>query len=246
MKVSIITATYNSAATVLDTLKSVANQDYKNIEHIIIDGVSKDNTIEIIKNFGHSGPILIEKDKGIYDAMNKGIALATGDIVAILNSDDFYASNNVISNVVAKFKEQNSDLLYGDLHYVNQRNTAKVTREWISGQYKITGFLSGWMPPHPAFFVKSEVYKKYGNFNLALGSAADYELMLRFMYKWQLPTAYLHQVLVKMRVGGASSKNIKSRIKANINDRKAWTVNELRHNWLTLYLKPLRKLKQFL
>lgn len=246
LKISIITATYNSAATVADTIESVASQTYNNIEHLIIDGLSKDNTLEVVKNSNHQGPVFSEKDKGIYDAMNKGIAKASGNIIGILNSDDFYASNDIIEQVAHLFATTNCDLLYGDLHFIDQNNINKVKRKWISGNYKLKDFIYGWMPPHPTFFVRKEVYEKYGMFNMELGSAADYELMLRFMYKHKLKTSYLNTVMVLFRVGGASTKNINNRVKANINDRKAWVVNGLTPKWFTLHLKPLRKIKQFL
>lgn len=246
MKISIITATYNSAATVADTIESVANQTYNNIEHLIIDGLSKDNTLDVVKNSKHIGPVFSEKDKGIYDAMNKGILKASGDVIGILNSDDFYASNDIIEQVVHLFATTNCDLLYGDLYFIDQNDTSKVKRKWISGNYKLKDFLYGWMPPHPTFFVRKEVYEKYGMFNMELGSAADYELMLRFMFKHKLKTSYLNKVMVLFRVGGASTKNLNNRVKANMNDRRAWTVNELRPKWFTLHLKPLRKIKQFI
>lgn len=239
-------ATYNSAATVADTINSVANQTYNNIEHLIIDGLSKDNTLEVVTNSKHKGPVFSEKDTGIYDAMNKGISKATGDVIGILNSDDFYASNEVIEQVANLFTTTHCDLLYGDLYFIDQNNSNKVKRKWVAGKYQHKDFLYGWMPPHPTFFVRKEVYEKYGLFNVDLGSAADYELMLRFMYKHQLKTAYLPKVMVMFRVGGASTKNIKNRVKANINDRKAWVVNGLQPKWFTLHLKPLRKIKQFL
>lgn len=246
MKISIITATYNSAVTVADTIESVANQRYKNIEHLIIDGLSKDKTLDVVKSSKHNGPIFSEKDKGIYDAMNKGIVKASGDVIGILNSDDFYASDDIIEQVAHLFATTNCDLLYGDLYFIDQNNTSKVKRKWISGNYKLKDFLYGWMPPHPTFFVRKEVYEKYGMFNMELGSAADYELMLRFMFKHKLKTSYLNKVMVLFRVGGASTKNLNNRVKANMNDRRAWVVNGLTPKWFTLHLKPLRKIKQFI
>jgi glycosyltransferase len=246
MKISIITATYNSAVTVADTIESVANQTYKNIEHLIIDGLSKDKTLDVVKSSKHNGPVYSEKDKGIYDAMNKGIVKASGDVIGILNSDDFYASDDIIEQVAHLFATTNCDLLYGDLYFIDQNNTSKVKRKWISGNYKLKDFLYGWMPPHPTFFVRKEVYEKYGMFNMELGSAADYELMLRFMFKRKLKTSYLNKVMVLFRVGGASTKNLNNRVKANMNDRRAWVVNGLTPKWFTLHLKPLRKIKQFI
>ncbi|MFY7900789.1 MAG: glycosyltransferase family 2 protein [Chitinophagaceae bacterium] len=245
MKVSIITATYNSEKTIIDTLNCVSKQTYLNIEHLIIDGLSKDDTISIVNKYQHNKKIVIEKDKGIYDAMNKGIENSTGEIVGILNSDDFYSSHSVIQKIVDKFKETNCDALYGDLMYVDETDTNKIFRKWKSGSYKLNSFLYGWMPPHPTFFVRKDVYEKFGKFNLDLKSAADYEIMLRFLYKNKIKTSYLKEVLVHMRNGGQSNANLKNRIFANMEDRKAWTINGLKPYWFTLYLKPLRKVTQF-
>jgi glycosyltransferase involved in cell wall biosynthesis len=246
MKISIITATYNSAATVRDTLESVAQQTYTNIEHIIVDGLSKDNTLAIVNEFPHVTTVISEKDKGIYDAMNKGVALATGDIVAILNSDDFYYNNKVIEQVMNCFAQNQTDAVYGDLVYVNAENTDKITRNWKAGTYSRTQFLYGWMPPHPSFFVHKNMYEKYGNFNLSLRSAADYEFMLRLLYKHQASAAYLPTTIVKMRVGGLSNASLANRLAANKEDRKAWQLNDLKPYPFTTWLKPLRKITQFL
>ena len=153
MKISIITATYNSAKTVRDTLESVKNQTYGNIEHIIVDGLSSDSTLAIVAEYPHVAKVVSEKDKGIYDAMNKGVALATGDIVAILNSDDFYNDETVIDLVMSKFiKNTQLDTVYGDLLYVNPHDTTKIERVWKSGAFQKNNFYYGWMPPHPSFF----------------------------------------------------------------------------------------------
>jgi glycosyltransferase involved in cell wall biosynthesis len=246
MKVSIITATYNSAATVADTLVSVQKQTYASIEHIIVDGKSSDNTLVVVQQTGHSGPVISEKDKGIYDAMNKGIALTHGDIVGILNSDDFYAHENVIKEVVNLFEQTGCDAVYGDLIFVHPDNPKRVLRKWIAGGYQYNLFLKGWMPPHPTFFVKREMYEKFGNFNLAFKSSADYELLLRMMYMHQIKVSYLPDVLVHMRSGGQSTKSLRNRIKAHKEDYSAWSVNNLKPKWYTLLLKPVRKIKQFL
>ncbi|MFL9481537.1 glycosyltransferase family 2 protein [Chitinophagaceae bacterium LWZ2-11] len=245
MTVSIITATYNSASTVADTIISVNQQSYPHIEHLIVDGLSKDNTLEIIKNVGHAGKVICEKDDGIYDAMNKGIAYVTGEIIGILNSDDFYPSNDVIEKVVEVFKSTECDAVYGDLLYIDGGDTKKIVRRWVSGGYKKKNFLYGWMPPHPTFFVRKSVYERYGSFNLQLKSAADYELMLRFLYKYSIKASYLGAVLVHMRTGGQSNSSLYNRIKANKEDRLAWSINGLKSNWYTLYLKPIRKISQF-
>ena len=247
IKVSIITATFNSSKTILDTLRSVQTQSYPSIEHIIVDGVSTDSTIELIKSTDNfKGEIHIGKDKGIYDAMNKGIRLVNGDIIGILNSDDFYADETIIEKVVSLFNETGCDAVYGDLLYVNAIDTSKTIRHWVSGNYKRDNFLQGWMPPHPTFFVRKELYNKYGLFNISLWGAADYELMLRFLYKHHCSLAYLPEVMVHMRAGGQSNQSIINRLKANLEDRKAWRINGIKPKWYTLYLKPLRKLNQFI
>lgn len=246
MKVTIITPCYNSSSTIADTLRSVSQQTYPFIEHIIIDGASTDNTLEIVKQFQHVAAIVSEKDKGIYDAMNKGIEKSTGDLIGILNSDDFYQDEKVIEDVVALFASSRSDTVYGDLLYVNPDNTHKVERNWKAGKYRASSFLWGWMPPHPTFFVRRELYAKFGKFDLALRSAADYELMLRLLYKHQVSTSYLPRVLVRMRSGGNSNASLRNRWKANQEDRKAWAMNNLTPNFLTLILKPIRKIFQYL
>lgn len=246
IKVSIITTCKNSEATIEDTINSVLSQDYPNIQYIIIDGQSTDRTLEILNKYRDKISILIsETDAGIYYAINKGINLATGDIIANLNSDDFYSDSTIISQVVKAFENNAAEGVYGDLHYVDKHNTKKVIRNWKSGKYIDGMFLNGWMPPHPAFFVKREIYNKYGLFNTSFKSAADYELMLRFIHKYKIKIAYLPQVLVKMRVGGKSNVTLKNRINANLEDRRAWKINNLRPTFFTLFLKPLLKLSQY-
>lgn len=246
MKVSIITATYNSAATITDTLRSVASQNYEDIEHIIVDGVSMDNTLSIVGTFDHVAKVTSEKDQGIYDAMNKGIAMCTGEIVGILNSDDFYTGDHVISEIVSIFNTNpNVQCAYADLVYVDPLDINKITRKWKSGSYNRDSFIYGWMPPHPTFFVKKEIYQKYGSFNTALSTAADYELMLRFLYVHKAVCMYLPGTIIKMRAGGASNQSMKARFSANKQDRLAWEINGLTPRFYTLYLKPLRKIVQY-
>jgi glycosyltransferase involved in cell wall biosynthesis len=178
MKISIITITYNSAATLEDTLRSVVNQDYPNMEYLIIDGKSKDSTLSIVDKYKDKiSKIISEKDKGLYDALNKGIKNATGDVVGMLHSDDLYANNAVISKVMKKFEEDPSiEGVYADLVFVNRNDTNKIMRSWESGEYEEDAFLKGWMPPHPTFFVRKEVYEKFGGFNTELKLSADYQL----------------------------------------------------------------------
>lgn len=246
MKISIITATYNSSGTLKDTLESVQSQSYGRIEHLIIDGQSKDDTLEIVKKYPHISQCISEKDNGIYEAMNKGIQMATGDIIGILNSDDFYAGNDVLEKVVKTFIETGCDAVYGDMIYVDLKDTGKVIRLWKSGNYKPGDFKWGWMPPHPTFFVRRELYEQYGSFNLHMKNSADYELMLRFIHKNGARLAYIKEVLVKMRTGGASNNSLSARLRANREDKEAWLINGLRPFWFTPYLKPLRKITQYL
>ncbi|HZF62996.1 MAG TPA: glycosyltransferase family 2 protein [Chitinophagaceae bacterium] len=244
-KISIITVTYNSSATIADTLKSVRSQTYPNIEHIVVDGYSTDNTLAIVKSFPHVSKCISEKDAGIYDAMNKGLKLATGDIIGILNSDDMYADEDVLMKVAEEFSSGDVDTLYGDLHYVHPHNTDKVVRVWKSGNFAKSSFHYGWMPPHPTFFVRKEVYDTVGLFNISLKTAADYELMLRILYKHGYNANYLPHVMVKMRAGGISNGSLKKRWTANKEDRMAWRLNGLQPYFFTLYMKPLRKIFQF-
>ena len=244
MKVSIITVCFNSVATIKDTIESVIGQGYENIEYIIIDGNSNDGTNEIIRQYADKISFYMsETDKGIYDAMNKGINSATGDLIGILNSDDIYINNRVISKMVANIGT--CDGIYADLVYVDQFNLNKVKRIWRSGQYSKGSFKWGWMPPHPTFFLKKECYDKYGNYNTLMKSAADYEFMLRVIHKHKISLSYLSEIIIKMRVGGISNNSLRNRIKANRDDRKAWEINQLKPNFITLLLKPLRKLSQF-
>ena len=247
MKVSIITITYNSAETVEDTIQSVLSQDYPNIEYIIVDGASKDDTMAIVNRYRDKiATIISEPDKGIYDAMNKGVHAATGDIIGILNSDDFYADNSVISDIVKAIQQDNADACYADLVYVDRTATDRVIRSWKSGEYRHGDFLRGWMPPHPTFFVKRSWYERHGLYSLQLKSAADYELMLRFIHKHGVSMAYLPRVITKMRAGGQSNITLKNRWKANQEDRLAWKMNGLQPGFLTLVRKPLSKLLQYL
>lgn len=246
MKVSIITVTYNSVNTLNDTIQSVFNQTYSDIEYIVIDGNSSDGTIDVIRdNQNIVSKWVSESDQGIYDAMNKGLKMATGDIIGIINADDFYADERVVEDMVKIFQNTNSDACYADLDYVEENDLDKIQRKWRAGEYKKGSFYNGWMPPHPTVFIKKNVYEKYGNFNLELGTAADYEIMLRFIHKNNIRVEYLPRTLIKMRTGGASNATLLNRIKANSNDRKAWKVNNLKPRFYTLTLKPLRKIMQF-
>lgn len=244
MRISIITVCYNSAATIARTIESVLAQKNAGLEYLIIDGASTDGTVEIIRKYAEKNPCIrfvSERDKGIYDAMNKGIALATGDVVGILNSDDFYASEDSLLYVQKAFESGKTDMVYGNLLYVKN---GKPYRYWKSG--KTRTFKFGWMPPHPSFFVKSEIYRKYGAFRLDCGVNADYELMLRFFEKEKLSSFWIDRIITCMEAGGASNSGIKSRVVSCVNDSLAWKKNGLRYSRLTIVLKKLRKLPQFI
>ena len=246
LKISIISTVLNAAPTIRDCIGSVHSQNQP-VEHIIIDGGSTDRTLEIIDEYRSDlSRITSEQDKGIYDGMNKGLRLATGDIIGLMNADDVYAGPNILAKVAELFKEEQVDSCYGDLVYVHPINTEKVIRYWRSGAYKARKFYWGWMPPHPTFFVRRSVYEKYGLFNLDLGSAADYELMLRFLVKHKITTTYIPEIMVKMRMGGMSNASLKNRLIANKNDKLAWKMNNLKPYPWTLYFKPLRKVGQYL
>ncbi|MDF4204141.1 glycosyltransferase family 2 protein [Maribacter sp. SA7] len=245
--VSIVTGTYNSSKFIGDCVKSINDQTYKNIEHIIIDGNSKDNTVSIIEHMPNRVSKLIsEKDDGIYDAMNKGLKLADGEILGILNSDDFYNSEEVIQNVVEAFEDPNIDCVYGDLVYVEQLNTDKVVRNWITGPYKENAFRKGWHPAHPSFFVRNSVYKKLGYFNLNFGLAADFELMLRFLEGNKIKGKYIPSPMVRMRLGGATNKSLKNILQGNKECVEAFKANDLKVSAAYPVYRLLPKLKQFL
>jgi glycosyltransferase involved in cell wall biosynthesis len=247
MTVSIITVAYNAVGTIAQAINSVLGQSCRDIEHIIIDGGSSDGTVDVVKSYGNKiAKFVSEPDKGIYDAMNKGIKLAQGEVVGILNSDDLYADDSVLERVSGIFKEKSVDSCYGDIVYVDRTDTDKVIRYWRSGEYKRERFIWGWMPPHPAFFVKRFVYEKYGLFNLDFPIAADYELMLRFLYKFGISTIYIPEVLVKMRTEGNSNPGLSVTPRALQENYRAWKINGLKPNLITFVMKPLSKLGQFI
>ena len=244
MKISIITATFNNEETIEDAIKSVSSQTYKNIEHIIIDGSSSDKTIQIIrKHQDKIAKIISEPDKGIYDALNKGIKNSTGDIIAFLHGDDIYADEKIIELAVQVIENENIDSVYADLLYVSKNNTNKIIRNWKAGKFKYSKLKKGWMPPHPTFLVKKEIYKKYGEFDTSLKIAADYDIILRFLGKHKISTTYLPKVMIKMRIGGESNKSLKNIFRKMKEDVKALKKNKL-GNWHTVVLKNIVKIPQ--
>lgn len=243
MKISIITVVWNNERTIKDAMDSVLSQTYKNIEYIIIDGASTDGTVEIIQSYGDKiTKFVSEKDNGLYDAMNKGIGLATGDIVGILNSDDFYIDEFVIEKVVKEFKSKNVDSVYADLVFVKPDNLDKVVRYYDSSHFSSEKFAYGWMPAHPTFFVKKEVYQKYGLFKTDYKIAADYELLTRFLGKNNVSSSYIKEPIVKMRIGGASTSGIKSNYILNKEIIRACSENGIYTNWLMVLSKYPKKI----
>ena len=245
MKISIITATYNNEKTIEQTVQSVLNQSYKNIEYIIIDGNSTDNTLQIVNKYaGKINHIISETDKGMYDALNKGIMKASGDIIGFLHADDFYPANDVLEKVEHTFKVYGTQSVYGDLDYVSANDTEKIIRKWKSGSFAFDELKKGWMPPHPTFFVLRDVYWKYGFFNLKYKIAADYDLMLRFLGKYKISAAYIPEVLVKMRWGGKSNRSIKNIFIKSKEDYQALKKNKV-GGLYSLFMKNFRKINQF-
>lgn len=229
MKISIITGTYNSAKTVKDTFESILSQSFSDIEYMVIDGGSTDGTVDIIKEYEprFEGRMrwISERDKGIYDAMNKGIAMATGDFVGILNSDDFYYDSEVLASIAETIQKTAADCVFGDLVFVDVEDTSIVRRVWKGSEYKPNSFKKGWAPAHPTFYAKRELFDKYGLFNIDYKVSADFDLMLRFVGVHGAKSAYIPRYFVKMRMGGESTGSIKSIIKGNMD-----IVHVLREN----------------
>ncbi len=248
MKVSIITATFNSAETIDQCLKSIASQTYKNVEHIIIDGNSSDRTLEKIKNSSYKpSKIISEKDDGIYEALNKGTKHATGDIVGFLHSDDFFAHSEVLDNIIQKFKNSNIDAVYGDLEYVSQKNINKTIRKWKSSPFKSKFIKYGWMPPHPTLYVKRKIINSLNGFDPSFKISADYMFVLKIFSQPNFNSQYIPQVIVKMRTGGMSNKSF---TKIILKSKEDWIV--LRKNgfgflnsFKILLFKNISKIAQF-
>ena len=247
MKISIITVTLNNASVIKKCLDSLKSQKYNNVEHIIVDGGSTDKTLSILKSRNKQlSVVLSEPDKGIYDAMNKGIKLATGEIIGFLNSDDFYLNNKVISKVVKEFeKDSFLEACYSDLIYVDQFNISKSIRYVKSSKFQEGLFSKGWCPPHPTFFVRRSVYKKFGNFDLSYRFASDVDLMMRFLEKYEIKSKYIPEVWVKMRMGGVSNKNLKNIWLQNKEIIHSFNKNNLSVNLLKfLVLKIISRIVQ--
>ena len=211
MKISVITVSYNSEGTIIDTIESVLQQTYKDIEYIIVDGGSEDRTVDLIKqyepSFNGRMKAITERDNGLYDAINKGIDMATGDLIGILNSDDFFIDEYVIEDIAKIAREKKANAIYADLVYVNKEDTNKIERTFITKKLK---FRSGWTPPHPTVYVSKKVYDKYGTYNTRYRIAADYDMLYRLFEKSEITSVYLNRVIIKMRWGGMSTGNIQN------------------------------------
>jgi len=243
-KVSIITVVLNGVETIENTIRSVLSQDYDNVEHIVVDGGSIDGTLEIINRYKSGiARIVSEPDNGIYDAINKGIRLSTGYIIATLNGDDVYADETIIRQMVELMQSKSLDAVYGDLVYIASNNSNRVVRFWKAGEYKRGAFYHGWVVPHPTFFCRKQIFERYGYFNNKLKVAADFELMLRFIEKHQIKVAYLPKVIVKMRTGGKANV-LQGIIRGNMEIINSFRLNELRLSPLFFVLKPITKILQ--
>jgi glycosyltransferase involved in cell wall biosynthesis len=243
MKVSLITVSFNSGATIANTIESIQAQDYSDIEYIIVDGASEDNTVELIKSFGTKiDKWISEPDKGIYDAMNKAIKMATGEVVGILNSDDFYSATNIISQVVTAFHDPAIDAVFGDLVFVDPNNLKKVVRKYSSAKWNPEKFAKGFMPAHPTFFVRRKYYEQIGLFKTDYKIAADYELLIRFLYVHKLKYRYLPINMVTMRKGGVSSSGMRSNIILNDEIIRGCRENGIQTNVFRVYPKYFTKL----
>lgn len=231
--------------TIANAIESVLSQTYPNIEYVIIDGMSTDGTLEIINKYGPKISILVsEKDNGIYDAMNKGLRLATGDVIGILNSDDLYANNSILNEVMTQFNvDQSLDILYGDLVYVKKDNTSRIVRTWKSKQYYPKFFENGGVPPHPSLFLSTRVYQDAGYFNLKYRLASDYEFMLRIFKNYNFKKKYLPLVLVYMRLGGATNNSLKNIYRGNLEILKSWKDNGFK---IPVFLIPKRIFKRLM
>lgn len=247
--ISIITATFNSAKTLKDTIQSVLRQTNKDFEYLIVDGGSTDETIDIVKSYESefSGRLkwVSEKDKGIYDAMNKGIKMASGDIVGILNSDDYFTSDDILQTVADAFKRQEIDAIYGDIHFTRDGNPKKCIRYYSSRMFRPFWLRFGFMPAHPSFYCKREVFEKAGLYSLDYKIGADYEMMVRLFKKYRIMSQYINKDFVTMRTGGASNNNVRSRITLINEDVKACKENGVYTNSLFVMLKFMYKIFEF-
>lgn len=244
--ISVITVTFNSRETIADTIESVATQTHPHIEHIVVDGASTDGTLEVLQRFRDKlSKVVSEPDAGIYSAMNKGLVLATGDVVGTLNSDDVYVDENVLELVAEVFRDDAVDVCYGDIFYVDKDDLNRIVRHWKSEPYRPGLFEQGWMPPHPAFFIRRRVLGRVGPFEAGYRFAADFDFMLRALHVQQLRSTYLSRELVKMRVGGETNSSVMNVLKGNIEAYKSCRKYGLGVSPLFIAKKIFRKLPQY-
>lgn len=245
-KITVITAVYNRAGTVGDAIESVLSQSYSNLEYIIVDGMSKDGTDRVVQKYSDKiDHIIREPDDGIYDALNKGVRAATGDIIGFLHADDVLAHASVLESIANAFVTHRVQAVYGDLVYVRAEPPHPIVRYWHSGPFDARKFRWGWMPPHPTVYLARECYDRWGGYRQDLDIAADYELLVRMMVANHISVAYVEDVLVNMRLGGKSNASVRNRLHANYEDRKAWELNGLPPPIGLRVTKPLRKLQQY-
>lgn len=246
MKISIVTAVYNRVDTIAEAIESVQRQTYPHIEHVVQDGGSTDGTLDAIARFANNATkVVSEQDSGIYDAINRGIERATGDVIGLMHSDDAFAHDQVIRRVVACFNDPEVDGVYGDLQYVSANNPTRVIRHWHSGLYNPSWLKRGWMPPHPTLYLRREVFERYGPYDTSYTIAADYDAMLRYLAKGQITLAYIPEVLVKMRLGGESNRSLKRIWRKSREDLRAIRENSV-GGVGTLAAKNFSKLGQFI
>ncbi len=244
-KISIITAVYNKKETVGQALESLFSQCYSNFESIVIDGASTDGTLDVLESFRNKIRYLItEKDDGIYDALNKGISLASGDIVGFLHADDLLENDDVLKKISATFEDASIEAVYGDLVYVNNKDVNQITRYWKAGFYDEASFKQGWMPPHPTFYARRSVYERIGVFDKRYRISADYDSILRFLAVGKLRASYIPEVLVRMRVGGISNRSIGTIIQKSLEDFDILRRNNV-GGLFTLLIKNTRKISQY-
>lgn len=246
LKVSIVTVSYNSINTIADTINSVLAQNYRDIEYIIIDGSSSDGTVELIKTYGSRiSKFISEPDAGLYDAINKGIKCATGEVVGILNSDDFFYNNDIIAKIVSEFDKYDTDAVIGDAVFVDQKQTSKVIRYYSSRMFTPDKFRYGFMPAHPSFYVQRVFFEKFGYYKTDYKIGADFELLIRFLYIHKLKFRYLEMPFLSMRMGGVSNKSINNKLILNKEIYRACEENGIKTNYLFLYFKYLIKMFEF-
>lgn len=246
MKISVITAVYNRVATIGDALDSVRAQTWPDVQHVVIDGASTDGTLELLQARRNEIAVLVsEPDNGIYDALNKGIAQATGDVIGLMHSDDLYADEHVLADIAAAFNDTRVDAVYGDLDYVAQDDTSRVIRRWRSGDFSPALLSRGWMPPHPTLYLRRRVIERWGAFDASYRIAADYDAVLRYFGRGGIRPAYVSRVLVKMRLGGESNRSISRVLRKSREDYAALRRNQA-GGFIALAYKNLSKVRQFL